>query len=247
MVRLDKFLADAGLGTRSECKKLIKKGLVTVEGIPAASPEQKIDPDNAQVSVEGKPVVYERCVCYLFHKPAGVVTARRDGRDATVMDFFREAPGRELTPVGRLDKDTEGLLLVTNDGALSHHLTSPAHHVEKTYEAILDAALPEDAKERLAAGIDIGDGKLTLPAELVCLPDGPLVIPNSGEKGCVRVSLTIREGRYHQVKRMFAALGCQVLYLKRVSLGGLALGSLARGEYRKLAEEEIKNLRGGSE
>ncbi|MCM1282345.1 MAG: rRNA pseudouridine synthase [Muribaculaceae bacterium] len=242
MLRLDKFLADAGLGTRSEVKKYIKDKSVTVDGVPALQPQQKIDPGQAQVCFRGKPVIYEEFSYYLFHKPAGAVTARRDKR-TTVMDFFPEEKREKLSPVGRLDKDTEGLLLLTDDGALLHHLTSPAHHVEKTYYVILDSAVSGEAVECFARGVEIGDERPTRPARLEILSEEEPFDPAFAGKGGAHAKLTISEGRYHQVKRMFAAIGCEVLYLKRLSLGGLALGNLKRGEYRRLTDAELQLLR----
>jgi 16S rRNA pseudouridine516 synthase len=226
-MRLDKYLADAGLGTRSEVKKWIKSGRITVNGSPAGQPEQKVDPSSDAVCADGEPVGYEEFSYYLFHKPAGCVTARFDAALPTVMDYFPASMREKFSPVGRLDKDTEGLLIVTNDGALNHRLTSPAHHVNKTYFARLDTPVPREAVSLFAAGVDIGDDKPTLPAQLVLLPD---------ER---EAELTIREGRFHQVKRMFEAVGCSVVYLKRLSMGGLTLGELPKGEYRKLSPEEI--------
>jgi 16S rRNA pseudouridine516 synthase len=230
-MRLDKYLADAGLGTRSEVKKLIKKGRVTVNDAPANRPEQHVDPSADTVFVDGSTVGYEEFSYYLFHKPAGCVTARSDASFSTVMDYFPEAMRDAFSPVGRLDRDTEGLLLVTNDGALNHRLTSPAHHVEKTYFARLDAAVPREAVAQFAKGVDIGDDKLTLPAQLTILPDKH------------EAELTITEGRFHQVKRMFEVVGCRVVYLKRLSMGGLPLGDLQKGEYRKLSSDEVTQIR----
>lgn len=234
MIRLDKFLADAGIGTRSEVKKYLKKGQVTLNGEPVLRPEIKINPDRDLVCFDGKPVCYEKFSYYLYHKPAGRVTARRDISERTVMDDFPESFRNTFSPVGRLDKDTEGLLLVTNDGALSHRLLSPAYHVEKTYFATLDQPVPTEAVELFACGIDIGDEKLTLPAELVILPV---------TKKQYSAELTIREGRFHQVKRMFEAVGCKVLYLKRLSFGGLTLDDLSVGSYRRLTDAEVELLR----
>ncbi len=246
MVRLDKFLADAGIGTRSEIKKLIRGGKVTVDKETAGQPEQKIDPAAARVCVCGAPVEYQQSISYLFHKPAGCVTARTDGSAPTVMDYFPAPERKKLSPVGRLDKDTEGLIIVTSDGALNHHLTSPARHVEKTYYAVLDREIPEEAARQFAIGLDIGDEKPTKPANLVVLPeeepfDAAFSAELSGEAFHAR--LTITEGRYHQVKRMFAAVGCRVLYLKRLSIGQISLGDLPRGEYRRLTEDELESLR----
>lgn len=246
MVRLDKFLADSGIGTRSEIKKLIRGGKVTVDNETAGQPEQKIDPAAARVCVCGASVEYQQSISYLFHKPAGCVTARTDIA-RTVIDYFPEPERKKLSPVGRLDKDTEGLIIVTSDGALNHQLTSPARHVEKTYYAVLDREIPEEAARQFAVGLDIGDEKLTKPAKLVVLPEEEpfdAAFPaelSGGAKAHAR--LTITEGRYHQVKRMFAAVGCRVLYLKRLSIGQISLGDLPRGEYRRLTEDELEALR----
>lgn len=233
-LRLDRYLANAGVGTRSEVKKYIKNGWVTVGERTAGDPGQKVNLLSDVVYFRGTPVVGRTFSYYLFHKPAGCVTARTDSRERTVMDYFPQDM-QSLSPVGRLDKDTEGLLLVTDDGALNHHLTSPSHRIAKTYYAVLDAPVPEDAGERFAQGVDIEDEKPTGPAVLEVLP------PDSAQAAHAR--LTITEGRYHQVKRMFAAIGCRVLYLKRLSLGPLTLGNLAPGEYRALSEDEVAELR----
>jgi 16S rRNA pseudouridine516 synthase len=239
MMRLDKFLCVSGIGTRSEVKKYIRQKQVTVNGIPAQKPEDKVDEYADDIRFCGKRVNYEMFRYYMLHKEAGCVTAVTDATHKTVMDCFPEDIRKGLSPVGRLDRDTEGLLLVTNDGEFAHHIISPSHHIPKTYLAELDYALPEDAVNRFAQGIDIGDDKLTLPAELVPLE------PYVHENGYVRhrALVTVHEGRYHQVKRMFNAVGCRVLYLKRLSVGGLTLGDLAPGAYRKLTEEEIELLK----
>lgn len=246
-MRLDKYLADSGLGTRSEVKKYLKNKWVTVNGETVQRPELKIDPAEDQVSFRGMPVTYEEFSYYVLHKPAGYVTACTDLRDHTVMELLPGSAAKGLAPVGRLDKDTEGLLFITNDGALNHHLTSPSHHVEKTYYVILDRKPLPDAVRRFAEGVDIGDEKPTMPAMLKPLPsDVPMDTAFSGN-GAAHAKLTISEGRYHQVKRMFAAIGCEVLYLKRLSLGELSLGDLPRGSYRKLSEEELAKLWGKNE
>lgn len=239
MIRLDKFLADAGYGTRSEVKKKLKSGIVSVNGSICRKPEEKIHPSKDRITVDGNVVEYETTSYYLFYKPAGCVTAKTDAVHRTVMDYFPEQVKKDCSPVGRLDKDTEGLLIITNDGSLNHHLMSPAHHVKKTYYAVLDQKVPAEAVTLFAKGVDIGDEKLTLPAELEILP---------GQKGAsdapvYPANLTISEGRFHQIKRMFETVGCRVVYLKRISLGNLALGDLKPGEYRKLTEYEIEALR----
>lgn len=230
MLRIDKYLADCGIGTRSEVKKYIKSKQITVNGEVVAKPEQKIDENVDRVCLKGQQITYEKYVYYLFHKPAGCVTAKQDNVHKTVMEYFSDdIRTKDIAPVGRLDLDTEGLLLFTNDGPLTHHLLSPTHHIPKTYYAILDKEVPESAIEVFNEGVDIGDDKLTMPAELLIL----------SEK---EAQLTILEGRFHQVKRMFEAVGCTVTYLKRISMGSLELGNLQKGEYRKLTEEEVKNL-----
>lgn len=240
MLRIDKYLADCGLGTRSEVKKYIKAKQITVNGEIVTKPEQKIDENVDKVCFKGQSIVYEKYVYYLYHKPAGCVTAKQDNVHKTVMEYFPEdVRAKDIAPVGRLDLDTEGLLLFTNDGPLTHHLLSPSHHIPKTYYAVLDREVPVSAVELFKEGVDIGDDKPTLPAELVILPvsvdeDGNIVYS---------AELTIHEGRFHQVKRMFEAVGCTVTYLKRLSMGSLKLDNLQIGEYRKLTEEEIKLIK----
>ena len=229
MLRIDKYLADCGIGTRSEVKQYIKKKQILVNGGVIAKPDIKIDETKDEVYFQGKKVVYEKYVYYLFHKPQGCVTAKQDNLHKTVMEYFPEDLQKTLAPVGRLDLDTEGLLLLTNDGELTHHLLSPTHHISKTYYAILDKPVPKEAVELFAKGIDIGDEKLTLPAQLKIVNDNDNFA----------AELTICEGRFHQVKRMFASVGCKVTYLKRLSMGSLSLGDLPLGEYRKLTREEI--------
>lgn len=239
MIRLDKFLADAGYGTRTEVKKQLKSGIVSMNGTVCKKPEEKIDPARDVVTVSGKEVVYEAFSYYLFYKPAGCVTAKSDALHKTVMDYFPEIVRKSCSPVGRLDKDTEGLLLITNDGELNHHLMSPVHHVKKTYYAVLDGEVPVSAIQQFAEGVDIGDDKKTLPAELEILPKQMQDTANP----VYHANLTISEGRFHQVKRMFETVGCHVVYLKRLSLGNLSLGELNPGEYRRLSEAEVVDLR----
>lgn len=226
MIRLDKFLCEAGAGSRSEVKLLIKKGRVTINGAVAKAPETKVDEKNDQVTLDAQPLSYEKFVYYMLHKPAGVVTATRDNHEKTVMELLKDAPGKDLFPAGRLDKDTEGLLLITNDGALSHRLLSPAKHVDKTYLVRTKAPVTDEMRRRLEEGVDIGDEKPTLPAKTELTEDGGLL-------------LTVTEGRFHQVKRMLSAVGNEVVYLKRLSMGPLVLdGALSKGEYRALTPEE---------
>lgn len=239
MIRLDKYLADCGVGTRSEVKKYIKTKQITVNGSIVSKPEEKVDETKDTICYKGQTISYEQYVYYLFHKPAGCVTAKQDNLHQTVMDYFpEEICAKDITPVGRLDLDTEGLLLLTNDGPLTHHLLSPTHHVPKTYYAILDKEVPADAVEKFMEGIDIGDDKPTLPAELVIHP----IVMDESNQPVYSADLTICEGRFHQVKRMFESVGCRVTYLKRLSMGKLTLRDLAKGEYRKLLPEEVQDL-----
>lgn len=230
-IRLDKFLADAGIGTRSQVKEYLKKGRVKVNGIMIKKPEWKIEEETDEICFDGKKIGASAPAYYVFHKPSGCVTAVRDHREKTVMDYFSEAPEKELFPVGRLDKDTEGLLLITNDGELAHFLLSPRRHVEKTYFAKVEGTMAENAVEQFLEGVDIRDEKPTLPAKLTILRK---------EENSAEILLTIHEGRYHQVKRMVEAVGGKVVYLKRISFGGITLDeTLEKGSYRKLKEEEI--------
>ena len=239
MIRIDKYLADCGIGTRSEVKKYIKAKQITVNGKLVVKPEQKIDENVDIICFKGQQIIYEKYVYYLLHKPAGCVTAKQDNVHKTVMECFpEEVRAKDIAPVGRLDLDTEGLLLFTNDGPLTHHLLSPTHHIPKTYYAVLDKKVPESAIELFKTGVDIGDDKPTLPAELIILP----TVVKEDENATYSAELTIHEGRFHQVKRMFEAVGCTVTYLKRLSMGSLVLGDLKIGEYRKLTEEEIIEL-----
>ena len=233
MIRLDKFLADMGYGTRSEVKKEITKGNVKINGLPVRKPETKIDTEKDEVMYREQPAAYEKYEYYMLNKPAGVISATTDKREKTVLDLIGEKQRKDLFPVGRLDKDTEGLLLITNDGELAHRLLSPKKHVDKVYYVRVQGELVEEDIRRLAEGIDIGEEKLTLPARLV--------IRKSGQFS--EAEITIQEGKFHQVKRMFHALGKEVVYLKRLSMGTLVLdGNLKPGEYRKLTKEERDGL-----
>ena len=229
-MRLDKFLCECNIGTRSEVKKIIKTGKVLVNGEGIKQADYKIDENTDEVKYNGEILKYETNVYFLLNKPAGYVTAKKDNLYKTVMELIPQEFRKKCSPVGRLDLDTEGLLLITDDGALNHRLMSPAHHVEKTYYARLDKKIEDDEIEKFKEGVDIGDYKLTLPAKLELLD------------GRDEAYLTISEGRYHQVKRMFEAVGAKVTYLKRVKLSFLELDDLEPGEYRRLTGEEIKRL-----
>ncbi|MBQ7370735.1 MAG: rRNA pseudouridine synthase [Blautia sp.] len=236
-VRLDKYLADAGIGTRSEVKKLIQKGQIRVDGNVCKHPETKVTPGETEVSYLEEPVkAAQECVYYLLHKPAGCVSATEDPREKTVMDFI-SSKRRGLFPVGRLDKDTEGLLLITDDGLLAHCLLSPKKHVDKTYYAKVDGIVTEEDIASMKRGVDIGEEKVTLPAVLEILDTDP-------GNGTSEIRLTIREGKYHQVKRMMEAVGKKVTYLRRISMGPLSLPSdLAPGQSRPLTEAELLALK----
>ena len=231
MERLDKLLAGTGKWSRREVKALVRQGLVRVDGRLAASAEDKCDPAAAIITVAGETVALHRFTYVMLHKPAGLLTATEDRKQPTVLDLLPPELRRiGLAPVGRLDKDTEGLLLLTNDGELAHRLLSPKYHVDKRYFARVDGELSATDAEAFARGMTLGDGLECLPAGLELLPGHACIV-------------TLREGKFHQVKRMLAARGAPVLYLKRLSMGPLTLDdSLAAGAYRLLRAEEILAL-----
>ena len=233
MMRLDKYLAEMRVGTRQEVKKQIRQGKVTVNGTVVKAADTKIDETCDEVTIGGRNISYVSYEYYMLNKPAGVVSATEDRRDTTVIDLIKEKKRKDLFPVGRLDKDTEGLLLITNDGELAHRLLSPKKHVDKVYYAKVQGKVDESDVKAFADGVDIGDDTPAKSADLRIL--------KSGEES--EIELTITEGRFHQVKRMFHAVGKEVIYLKRLSMGSLALDkTLTKGEYRSLTEEEIKKL-----
>lgn len=227
MMRLDKFLSEAGAGSRKELKTMIRQGRVTVNGVPAAKPEDKINENTDEIRLDGAKISLRGQVVLMLHKPAGYVTSTEDPRDRVVMELLPETY-RDLFPVGRLDKDTEGLLLLTNDGDLCHRLTSPKHQVEKEYFAEIDGVVNEEDVVAFRSGIELRDGTKCLPAELLAEPNGCRVI--------------VREGKYHQVRRMLASRGKPVTYLRREREGNLCLGALPKGEYRILTPEEVGKL-----
>ena len=234
MLRLDKFLADCGFGTRKEVKELLRKKQVYVNDRLVVQPDYKVNPETDKVTAQGKPAGYEQYAYYMMNKPQGVVSATKDEKEKTVIQLIKEQKRRDLFPVGRLDKDTEGLLLITNDGKLANNLLAPGKHVEKTYYAEIDGKVTEREIRMFFSGLDIGDEKKTAPAELKIL--------TSGERSKVEICIT--EGRYHQIKRMFEAVGMQVLYLKRLTMGALSLDpELNPGNYRKLTGLEIALLK----
>jgi 16S rRNA pseudouridine516 synthase len=231
-MRLDKYLADAGVGTRSELKQYIRKRAVTVNGGVVTDAGMHVQQQDI-VCFNGKQVLLTGSRYFMLNKPAGCVSATRDA-GKTVLDLLYEPQKEKLFPVGRLDKDTEGLLLLTDDGSFAHALTSPRRHVEKTYYFEAEGVLVPNAILQAAEGIDIGDEKKTLPAVLT------ITQSSCEDTGKTIGTLTICEGRYHQVKRMLAKLGGKVTYLKRLSIGELKLDeSLLPGQYRALTKEEI--------
>ena len=234
MMRLDKYLCETGFGTRSQVKDLLKKGQVMVNGEVVKKPELKINETTDQILCQGKKASYQKNIYLMLHKPAGVVSATEDNREKTVLDLVRPEDRKNgLFPVGRLDKDTEGLMLLTDDGELAHRLLSPKKHVDKTYYAKIDGQVTEEHVKQFREGLDIGDEKKTLPAVLTILLSGPVS----------EIEVTIHEGRFHQIKRMFEAVGCKVTYLKRLSMGSLVLDeTLPPEEYRPLTEAELEGL-----
>ena len=298
--RLDKFLASEGLGTRSEVRRAITQGLVCVNGVKALRPELKVDAETDEITLAGEAVRSTRQICVMMNKPAGVLSATRDPKAETVVDLIAEPWGKRLFPAGRLDRDTEGFILLTDDGKLAHDILHPRRHIPKTYFVILDGEIGEKEMRAFRAGLDIGDDKPTRPARLVQLSvdgdfiteqmaagplcpgvDGDFIteqlrgersaetenLPLSeddmrrfclesialtdfarcGENECC-CAVAITEGRFHQIKRMFAAVGRQVLFLKRIAMGELNLDpSLTPGAYRVLSEDErARLLRGRS-
>ncbi len=236
MIRLDKYLADMGVGTRQEVKKYIRQGRVSLDGEIIKKPEQKVDENTQTVQVDGTAVGYATYEYYMLNKPAGVISATEDRKQTTVVDLIETKKRKDLFPVGRLDKDTVGLLLITNDGELAHRLLSPKKHVDKRYYARVKGRVTAEDQEAFARGVNIGseaEPEMTMPAELEILTSDTIS----------EIRLTIREGKFHQVKRMFEAVGKQVIFLKRETMGTLVLDeTLAPGDYRPLTDEELKNL-----
>lgn len=230
-MRLDKFLSETGSLSRSEYKNKILKGKVLVNNEVVKRPEFSVNENSDRVCCDGIFHTYEKYVYFMLNKPEEIVSATTDSLNKTVIDVFAKENVKGIFPVGRLDKDTTGLLIVTNDGELSHKLTSPKKHCEKVYEVDLEHSLSEDDIQQLETGLDIHDDKPTLPAKV------QLINP-------LRIRLTIVEGRYHQVKRMIHALNNEVLHLHRVSIGNLILDEkLSLGEYRRLTNDEIEGLK----
>lgn len=233
-MRLDKYLAQMSIGTRSQVKQMVRKGQVCVNGTVVKKPEYKVDPNQDQVVADGVKTKYVHEEYIMLNKPSGVVSATKDPREKTVLDLIDGQKRKDLFPAGRLDKDTEGLLLLTSDGELAHRLLSPKKHVDKTYYARIQGRVTNEDVKVFLKGLDIGDEKPALPAVLQVLIEGEIS----------EILITIQEGRFHQVKRMFRAVDKKVVYLKRISMGSLVLDeTLMPGQYRNLTEEEIQRLK----
>jgi 16S rRNA pseudouridine516 synthase len=241
--RVDKILAHMGYGSRSEIKRLVKQGAVEVGGKPVKDSGQQVDPDLETIMVDGERVEFREFVYLMLNKPPGVISATEDSRDRTVVDLLAdEYIPFEPFPVGRLDKDTEGLLLLTNDGKLAHNLLSPRKHVPKTYFAEVEGKVDGTDAAAFEKGVELDDGYVTMPAKLVILKEG-----DPAEGRVSKIELTIMEGKFHQVKRMFQAVGKKVVYLKRIAMGPLLLDEhLSVGQYRELTEDELELLKGHS-
>ncbi|MCA0986418.1 pseudouridine synthase [Guptibacillus algicola] len=233
-MRIDKLLSNMGYGTRKEVKKILKTGTVRVDEVVIKDAKQHIDVEENVVTINGETVEYREYIYIMMNKPAGFLSATED-EEETVIDLL--IPDDQIFapfPVGRLDKDTEGLLVITNDGKLAHHLTSPKHHVPKTYFARINGRVTEKDIEAFKQGVTLDDGYKTKPGELTIVEEGPIS----------QIELTIHEGKFHQVKRMFEAVDKKVIYLQRISMGDLVLDEdLDIGEYRELTEDEVELLR----
>jgi 16S rRNA pseudouridine516 synthase len=233
--RLDKVLSNFGFGSRNDVRKLIKAGLVTVDGMAAGDASMHIDPENSVITVNGQKLNYRKFIYVMMNKPAGTISATYDAKLKTAIDILpEEFACFDLFPAGRLDIDTEGMLLLTNDGQLAHDILSPKKHVEKRYYALIDGQVTYDDVQMFAEGVVLDDGYKTMPAELTII--------RSGLRS--EIELVLHEGKFHQVKRMFEAVGKKVLYLKRIQMGGLKLDeSLEPGECRELTKDEVELLK----
>ena len=237
LLRLDKALADMQAGTRSQVKELIRKKRITVNGDIVTKPEFKVDTDKDTIFLDDKCLSYTEYEYYMLNKPAGVISATEDKSQQTVIDLIKSRKRKDLFPVGRLDKDTEGLLLITNDGTLAHNLLSPGKHVDKTYYSIVKGRIDKDIVDTFAKGFIVDK-------ELTAMPSKLEIISYNSDKDCSEVNITIQEGKFHQIKRMFAAVGSEVLFLKRLSFGSLGLdNTLKPREYRSLTETEVNLLK----
>lgn len=233
--RLDKVLSNFGFGSRNDVKKLVRAGLVVIDGTTASDASMHVDPENSVITVNGQRLNYRKNIYVMMNKPAGVISATYDARLKTVIDILpEEFACFDLFPAGRLDIDTEGMLLLTNDGHLAHDILSPKKHVEKRYYALINGQVTEEDVRKFAEGVVIDDGYKTMPAELYII--------RSGLRS--EIELVLHEGKFHQVKRMFEAVGKKVVYLKRIQMGGLKLDeSLEPGECRELTADEVQRLK----
>ena len=233
-LRLDKYLADMGIGTRSELKLWIRKGRVMVNGEVCKKPEAKVFIDKDEIMFDDSKVGYAKYIYFMLNKPAGVVSATKDNVSKTVLELITDKQGKDLFPVGRLDKDTEGLLLLTNDGDLAHQLLAPKKHVDKVYYAKVQGKVTKEDKDAFLSGVLIDEDYVTLPAQLNIIKSDEIS----------EIELTIQEGKFHQVKRMFDAVDKEVIFLKRISMGGLSLDpELQPGEFRRLTDAEVEYLK----
>jgi len=233
-MRIDKYLSDLNLGTRKNIKAYIKNGTVTINEVICKNSATQINPTFDQITFHGKPLTYHKFYYYMLHKPKNIITASKDKRSACVLDFFANEPVKNLFAVGRLDKDTEGLLLITNDGDFSHRITSPNHNLFKTYYAKLDGYIENSAISLFENGLEIGDKTKTKPAQLSII---------EATSNYSFVTISISEGRYHQIKRMFQSIHLNVTYLKRISIGSLQLDeTLSIGNYRELTKAEREDI-----
>lgn len=238
VLRLDKYLCDMQIGSRAEVKGLIKKKRIKVNEETVTKPELKIDTDNDIIKFDDEVINYQEYEYFMLNKPQGVISATNDKSDKTVIDLIKDAKRKDLFPVGRLDKDTEGLLLITNDGELSHNLLSPKKHVDKTYFAKVKGHITDEEVLKFKNGLVVDETFTAKPARLH-------VLEFNDADNTTDIQITIHEGKFHQIKRMFEAVGSEVLYLKRLSMGTLLLDkNLIPGEYRKLSQEEINALKG---
>lgn len=233
-MRLDRFLANAGVGTRSEVKQYIKKGFIQVNGVPVKKADLSISEETDEILFQNKSVTLQKWFYYMMNKPQGVISATEDNFQKTVLDLLGADKRNDIFPVGRLDKDTEGLLLLTNDGALAHDLLSPKKHVSKTYYAKIEGIVTESDVKIFKNGVKIEEDFTALPANLKILSSDAVS----------EIEVEIFEGKFHQVKRMFQAVGKKVIFLKRLSMGPLTLDeALAPGEYRPLTKQELHTLK----
>lgn len=234
IIRLDKFLSGQGVGARKEIRNFIKNGLIQINDKKAISADQKIDTDQDCIFYNGDKITYKQFVYFMMNKPQGIISASNDPKQTTVVDLLPETVRRPgLFPAGRLDKDTEGLLIITDDGDFAHSILSPKKHVWKNYYVIVDGSLDEEEKNMIENGMTLSDGTQFSPAKLEIIK----------KEANAEAVIMIHEGKFHQIKRMFGELSKKVVYLKRLSVGNISLDeTLKPGEYREMAVEEIKSI-----